>query len=124
MCYQLSDLTSVKPQSMFVTAYIDEDFRLSAYRCFFHLMTTDGAIPFLFRGSGFLRVDDAIKERLCLSKTLRLKQKLKLSRVKPYTFTAITIVKLKVVILNDYHSVFADRAYHCFQTLSEVVSIV
>lgn len=118
MPYQLSDLTPVKPQSMFITAYVDEDFRLFAYRCFFHLMATDGAISFLFWRSGLLRVEDAVKEHLCLFKTLRLKQKLELSRIKPHTLAAITIIELNIMILNDYHSVFTNRAYHCFQTSS------
>jgi hypothetical protein len=46
--YQLGDLTPVKPQSVVITARIDEDFRLPAYRCLLHLPTTARAIAFVF----------------------------------------------------------------------------
>jgi len=55
---------------------------------------------------------------------MRLQQKLKLSRVKPYPLTASTIIKLNIVILDNYHIVLTYRAYHNFQTLSGIVSSV
>jgi len=113
--YQLSDLAPIKPQSMFLAAYIDEDLRVSSYSCFLHLAATDGALPFpLLRGS-FLRAEDAVEECLRLFQTVRLKQKLELSGVEPHALAIAAIVKLDIMILDDYQVMFANRAFHSFQ---------
>jgi hypothetical protein len=58
-----------------------------------------------------------------LFEALRFEQEFELSGVKPYPLTVTTVIKLDVMILNDYQIVFAGRAYHGFQTLSQAVPI-